>query len=259
MLQRFTGRVALVTAAGSGIGAAAAARLLAEGAAVCLADIDPAKLAAQTATLGAPERVMTQRADVTQEAEVEALVAACVARFGGLDVLVNNAGAGSFGRIGEITPEDWRRVHALCLDSVFWGCRAALPHLKVRRGAIVNTASISGLRADYGFAAYNSAKGAVVNLTRNLAIDHARDGVRANAVCPGLTATPLTEKFTGRQDIMAEYDRRIPMRRPGLPQEMAAAIAFLASEDASYVTGHCLVVDGGLTAATGQPNFLDLL
>jgi meso-butanediol dehydrogenase/(S,S)-butanediol dehydrogenase/diacetyl reductase len=147
----------------------------------------------------------------------------------------------------------------LCLDSVFWACRAALPALKEGRGAIVNTASISGLSGDYGFAAYNSAKGAVVNLTRNLAIDHARDGVRVNAVCPGLTATPLTLKFTGRQDIMAEYDRRIPLRRPGRPEEMAAAIAFLASDDASYVTGHCLVVDGGLTAATGQPNFLDLL
>lgn len=258
-MNRFAGKVALVTGAGSGIGAATAARLLAEGAAVCLADIDAAKLAAQAEALGAAERVMTLEADVTVEAAVNALVAACVARFGGLDVLVNNAGAGGFGRIEEVTPETWRRVHALCLDSVFWGCRAALPHLKARRGAIVNTASISGLFADYGFAAYNSAKGAVVNLTRNLAIDHARDGVRANAVCPGLTATPLTLKFTGRQDIMAEYDRRIPLRRPGLPQEMAAAIAFLASDDASYVTGHCLVVDGGLTAATGQPNFLDLL
>ena len=258
-MNRFTAKVALVTGAGSGIGAATAARLLAEGAAVCLADISAEALAAQATALATPERVMTHLADVTDEAQVNALVAAVVARFGGLDVLVNNAGAGSFGRIEEVTPENWRRVHALCLDSVFWGCRAALPHLKARRGAIVNTASISGLRADYGFAAYNSAKGAVVNLTRNLAIDHARDGVRANAVCPGLTATPLTEKFTGRQDIMAEYDRRIPLRRPGLPAEMAAAIAFLASDDASYVTGHCLVVDGGLTAATGQPNFLDLL
>lgn len=258
-MNRFTGKVALVTGAGSGIGAATAQRLLGEGAAVCLADISAEALAAQAAALGAPERVMTHLADVTDEAAVNALVAATVGRFGGLDVLVNNAGAGSFGRIKEVTPENWRRVHALCLDSVFWGCRAALPHLKARRGAIVNTASISGLYADYGFAAYNSAKGAVVNLTRNLAIDHARDGVRANAVCPGLTATPLTEKFTGRQDIMAEYDRRIPLRRPGLPAEMAAAIAFLASDDASYVTGHCLVVDGGLTAATGQPNFLDLL
>jgi meso-butanediol dehydrogenase/(S,S)-butanediol dehydrogenase/diacetyl reductase len=258
-MNRFSGRIALVTAAGSGIGAATAARLLAEGAAVCLADIDAAALARQAAALGAPDRLLTHHADVTVEAQVNALVTACVARFGRLDVLVNNAGAGSFGRIEAVTPENWRRVHALCLDSVFWGCRAALPHLKARGGAIVNTASISGLFADYGFAAYASAKGAVVNLTRNLALDHARDGVRANAVCPGLTATPLSEKFTGRQDIMAEYDRRIPLRRPGTPAEMAAAIAFLTSDDASYVTGHCLVVDGGLTAATGQPNFLDLL
>ena len=258
-MDRFNGKVALITAAGSGIGAAAAARLLAEGASVCLVDLNAEALAAQQAALGRSDRVLTQIADVTEAAPVNAAVAACVARFGGLDVLVNNAGGGRFGRIEEITPEDWRQVHALCLDSVFHGCRAALPHLRERRGAIVNTASISGLYGDYGFAAYNAAKGAVVNLTRNLAIDHARDGVRVNAVCPGLTATPLTVKFTGRQDIMAEYDRRIPLRRPGRPEEMAAAIAFLASTDASYITGHCLVVDGGLTAATGQPNFLDLL
>jgi meso-butanediol dehydrogenase/(S,S)-butanediol dehydrogenase/diacetyl reductase len=259
-MERFGDKVVLVTAAGSGIGAAAAARVLAEGArGLLIADIDAERLERQAAALSAPDRVLAHRADVTEEAQVEAMVAAAVARFGALDVLVNNAGFGSFGRVTDVSTENWRRVQAVCLDSVFFGCRAAMPHLKARRGAVVNTASISGLFGDYGFAAYNAAKGAVVNLTRNLAIDHARDGVRVNAVCPGLTATPLTLKFTGRQDVMAEYGRRIPMGRPGRPEEMAAAIAFLASDDASYVTGHCLAVDGGLTAATGQPNFLDLL
>ena len=259
-MERCGDKVVLVTAAGSGIGAATAARFLAEGArGLLVADLSAEALERQAAALGAPERVLAHRADATDEGQVEAMVAAAVARFGALDVLVNNAGFGSFGRVTDVTTENWRRVQAVCLDSVFFGCRAAMPHLKALRGCVVNTASISGLFGDYGFAAYNAAKGGVVNLTRNLAIDHARDGVRVNAVCPGLTATPLTLKFTGRQDIMAEYDRRIPMRRPGRPEEMAAAIAFLASDDASYVTGHCLAVDGGLTAATGQPNFLDLL
>ncbi|MCB4824310.1 meso-2,3-butanediol dehydrogenase [Roseicella aerolata] len=258
-MARFSEKVVLVTGGGSGIGAAAAVRFLADGAAVCIADLRAEALAAQVEALNAGPRLHAVECDVTDEAAVNSLIAEVATHFGRLDVLVNNAGFGSFARVEELTTENWRRVQAVCLDSVFFGSRAAMPHLKARQGCIVNTASISGLRGDYGFAAYNAAKGGVVNLTRNMAIDHARDGVRVNAVCPGLTATPLTTKFTDRPDIMAEYDRRIPMRRPGRPEEMAAAIAFLASEDASYITGVTLAVDGGITAATGQPNFLDLL
>lgn len=258
-MARFNEKVVLITGGGSGIGAAAAARFLAEGALVCIADLRAEALTQQAAALGGGPRLHTATCDVTEEAAVDALVAEVATRFGGLDVLVNNAGFGSFARVEDLSTENWRRVQAVCLDSVFFGSRAAMPHLKARRGCIVNTASISGLFGDYGFAAYNAAKGGVVNLTRNMAIDHARDGVRVNAVCPGLTATPLTTKFTGRADIMAEYDRRIPLRRPGRPAEMAAAITFLASEDASYITGVALAVDGGITAATGQPNFSELL
>ena len=112
---------------------------------------------------------------------------------------------------------------------------------------------------DYGFAAYNAAKGAVVNLTRNMALDYSRENIRVNAVCPGLIATPLSLKLRGNEAVMAEYDRLIPLGRAGQPEEIASAIAFLASDDASYVTGVNFAVDGGVTAATGQPNFLEHL
>jgi len=188
-------------------------------------------------------------------AEFEAAVAATVERFGRLDVLCNNAGIGCWGYVTEISYERWQRTFQVTVDSVFFGMRFSLPHLIASRGAVVNTASISGLHGDYGFAAYNAAKGAVVNLTRNLAIDHAKDGIRVNAVAPGLIETPATRWMRENNTIMEDYLPRMPMGRPGRPEEIAAAAAFLASEDASYITGHCLVVDGGLTAHTGQANF----
>ena len=166
---------------------------------------------------------------------------------------------GSNSYVTEISAERWHRTFQVTVDSVFYGVRFALPHLIAARGAVINTASISGLFGDYGFAAYNAAKGAVVNLTRNLAIDHAKDGIRVNAVCPGLIETPATRWMRENNTIMEDYLPRMPMGRPGKPEEIAAAVAFLASDDASYVTGHCLVVDGGLTAATGQANFKRLV
>ena len=143
---------------------------------------------------------------------MERLVAATVAqRFGRLDVLVNNAGIGSFGETPDVDPEQWHRVIAVDLHSVFYGCRAAIPQLRrAGGGAIVNTASISGLGGDYGFAAYNAAKGAVVNYTRTLALDHAKDGIRTNAVCPGPIDTPLAALLVSNATIVAEYARRDP-------------------------------------------------
>ena len=255
----FDNKVVLITAAASGIGLAAARRFAAEGAALSLCDIDIAGLERHAASLGLPaDKLRTARVDVGNPAEIEALVAGTVGAFGGLDVLVNNAGVGAFGYVSEITPAVWDRTIATTLSSVFYASRAALPHLIARRGNIVNTASVSGLVADVGFAAYNAAKGGVCNLTRAMAIDHASDGIRVNAICPGVTETGATAWMRNHPAIMQGFDERLPMGRMGTADEMAAAILFLASDDASYVTGSNLVVDGGLTAGTGQPPFRKL-
>jgi meso-butanediol dehydrogenase/(S,S)-butanediol dehydrogenase/diacetyl reductase len=253
-MRRFEGRTALVTGAASGIGAATARRLAAEGAAVVLGDRSGDRLEEVVAELRAGGAEAEGHVlDVSVRADVERLVQAAVDASGRLDVLVNNAGIGMFGRLTELTDEKWRRVMAVDVDSVFYASRAAYPHLVASGGCIVNTCSISGLFGDYGLLAYNTAKGAIANFTRNLAIDSAADGVRVNAVCPGGVATPMLQSVLDEH--LAAYEELVPMRRPAQPEEIAAAIAFLASDDASYVTGHNLVVDGGVTAATGQPNF----
>jgi meso-butanediol dehydrogenase/(S,S)-butanediol dehydrogenase/diacetyl reductase len=257
MSQRFEGKVALITGAASGIGAATARRLHAEGAHLVLGDLQAEALAAFAKSLDASGRTLLARElDVADRLQVEAWVAAAAERFQRIDVLFNNAGIGAYGLTPDLDPEVWKRTIEVDLHSVFYGCRAAIPHLRrAGGGAIVNTASISGVRGDYGLAAYNAAKGAVLNYTRTLAIDHARDGIRVNAVCPGPIATPLAGPLLANETIAREYRERIPMGRVGNAEEVAAVVAFLASNDAAYVTGAAIVVDGGLTAATGQPNF----
>jgi len=174
-------------------------------------------------------------------------------RFERLDVLVNNAGVYEGGDPAEITNEQWRKVMATDLDGVFFGCRAALPHLQKTGGSIVNTASVSGTGGDWAASPYNAAKGAVVNLTRSLALDLGKKGVRVNSVCPSLTRTGMTVDMMEDEELLAKFRERIPLGRVCAPHEVAAVIAFLASDDASFVTGANLAVDGGVSASNGQP------
>lgn len=252
MADRIEGKVVIVTGAASGIGEATAPRFAAEGAKVVLVDRNQTALKKVAGDLS-PDRTLVHVADVSNSRAAEDMAASAVKQFGRLDVLINNAGVHVGGDPAEVTNDQWRKVMATDVDGVFYGCRAALPHLEKTKGSIVNTASVSGLGGDWGMSPYNAAKGAVVNLTRALAMDMGKKGVRINAVCPSLTRTGMTADMMDDKDLLAKFAERIPLGRVCEPQEIASAIAFLASDDASFMTGANVAVDDGVSASNGQP------
>jgi NAD(P)-dependent dehydrogenase (short-subunit alcohol dehydrogenase family) len=250
---RFAGKVVVVTGAGHGIGRACADRFAAEGAAdVVVVDIDE-RGAEESARLirerGGRARAVV--ADVADELSVDALRRELTERHGRVDVLHNNAGRLRSARVTELTSEEWDLTFAVNVRSMFLVSRALIPLMLPKGGAIVNTASSSGLVGEAATPAYNASKAAIINFTRQLAADYSRNGIRANCVCPGWVPTgfndPVLSEMTDAE-VAEMVTTMVPMGRQARTDEIAAAVAFLASDDASYVAGHALVVDGGLTA-----------
>ncbi|KQT42068.1 3-oxoacyl-ACP reductase [Aureimonas sp. Leaf454] len=252
-MQRFEGKTVIVTGAGSGIGEATARRFHADGANVVLVGRTVEKLERVSESLSDGMRVLVQAGDVSSPGDVTALVEATVERFGGVDVLVNNAGTAVTGPFADLSFKDWREVMSIDVDGIFHMTKAALPHLLRAKGSIVNVSSVSGIGGDWHMSAYNAAKGAVTNFTRSLAMELGGQGVRVNAVNPSLTESDLTKDMLSDEKLMAKFAERIPLGRAAHPEEVADVIAFLASHDARFVNGVNLPVDGGLSASNGQP------
>lgn len=256
MAGRLEGKVAVVTGAASGIGLATVERLVAEGACVVAGDIQDEK--GEMLARRFSETVRYRRCDVTREAEIQALMDLAPEAFGGLDIVFNNAGAGgTMATLEELTAEGFRSTIDLLVTSVVLGAKHAIPHLKARGGgAIVNTASIAGLQAGAGPIAYSIAKAGVIQFTKVAAAQLAQHKIRVTAICPGLIATSIFGSGLGLPVAVADQmaaliaERAGPMQplgRPGRPEDIAAAVAFLGSDDGSFITGTHIVIDGGLT------------
>jgi NAD(P)-dependent dehydrogenase (short-subunit alcohol dehydrogenase family) len=250
MAGRLDGKVAIITGGASGIGRATTLTFLREGARVVIGDMNEASIAETAAIAKAGDRLAALRGDVSKEGDVAALVDLAASRFGGVDCIFNNAGVGgAFGPIGDTTVEEWDFTFAVLVRGVFLGIKHASNRMQQqgRGGSIINTASVAGLGGGAGPHAYAGAKAAVANLTRSVSVELAASLIRVNAIAPGGIKTPLA---TGRHE--AAWDKMIDEKQPwpelGMPQHIADAALFLASEESRFITGQVIVVDGGLLA-----------
>ena len=252
-MGRVEGKVALITGGASGIGRASAELLAAEGARVVIADIDETGAAAVARAIG--EAALMMRLDVTSEDDWRAAIAGTLEAFGQLHVLVNSAGVSVLKNVEDTTLEEWRFVNGVNLDGTFLGCKHAIPAIKESGGgAIINLSSVSGLVGGHNLAAYNASKGGVRLLTKSVALHCARKGynIRCNSVHPTFIDTPILEPILARAEdpelMRQKLARQVPIGRLGRPEEVAAGILYLASDESAFMTGAEFVLDGGVTA-----------
>jgi NAD(P)-dependent dehydrogenase (short-subunit alcohol dehydrogenase family) len=251
--MRLKDKVSLITGAASGMGRATAILFAREGSKVVVSDVDEAggqKTIDLIHEMGAD--AIFVKANVSHEADARNMVEQTVAKYGRLDVLFNNAGVAQGVELMEMTEEEWDRVVDIDLKGVFLGSKHGIREmLKTGGGSIINTASISGIIAQNSLPAYNAAKAGVINLTRNIAVEYGPRNIRANAICPGAIDTPMLQSAVSgkpeNEPVVKYFHHMAPLHRLGQPEDIAKAALFLASDDSSFVTGHALVVDGGLT------------
>ncbi len=250
--HRFADKVVVVTGAGGGIGTAISQRFASEGAQVIVTDSHLENANATVALIHADgDRAVAIGADISQGDECRTLIDTVMADFGRIDVLVNNAGINRRGPLLELSEDDWHTTMAVNVDSMFYLCRAAIPHMMTQGGgAIVNTASQWGLHPAPGHIAYNVSKAAVAAFTQNLARDYAPHNIRVNAVCPGEIGTPMLQKAAERKGLtFADFDKMVPFGRIGKPSEVAALVAFLASDEAAFMCGSLVEITGAQPVA----------
>ena len=255
---RFAGKTVIVTGSSTGIGEGIARRFHDEGANVVINARSADKCNATAATLDAA-RTLSVPGDVSDSAFATEIVGKAVERFGALDVLVNNAGVGGAGMLHKTEDAEIDRIIDINVKGVLYMCRAAIPELRKTGGSITNISSVSGIGGDSLMAVYNASKGAVTNLTRGLALQVGGMGIRVNAINPSITRSDMVDGILSNDDMVKAFMQRVALGRIGEPEDIAAAAAFLASEDAAFITGVNLPVDGGVSASNGQPNFLAIM